>query len=193
MSHHTLHFTCPKKCVERASLEHHRWLTSLILQTHASKRVPWCSASSVHRSLSIWSRERQDSYYHHERELCGVTRNGVVASSAEWRRWPLWRWTKKSRWSSRSSKLVHLADGHRRQCSLLYFATGDCLGWDIEEVWGLPCGALDLELDAVEDAAREMHATLRTKWLASCTLSSTSGRWQACQHGIRSRRRAVTD
>ena len=64
---------------------------------------------------------------------------------------------------------------------------------EIEEVWGLPCGALDLELDAVEDAAREMHSTLRTKWLMSCTLSSTSDRYQACQHGIRSRRRAVTD
>ena len=63
----------------------------------------------------------------------------------------------------------------------------------IEEVWGLPCGALDLKLGAVEDAAREMYSTLRTKWLASCTLSSTSDRWQACQHGIRSRRRAVTD
>ena len=64
---------------------------------------------------------------------------------------------------------------------------------EIEEVRGLPCGALDLELDVVEDAAREMLSTVRTKWLASCTLSSTSDRWQACQHGIRSRRRAVTD
>ena len=64
---------------------------------------------------------------------------------------------------------------------------------EIEEIWGLPCGALDLELDAVEDAAREMHSTLRTKWLARCTLSSTSDRWRACQHRIRSRRLAVTD
>ena len=56
---------------------------------------------------------------------------------------------------------------------------------------GLPFGAVDLELDAVEDAARVMYSTLRTKRLANCTLSSTSDRWQACQHGIRSR--AVTD
>ena len=48
---------------------------------------------------------------------------------------------------------------------------------EVEEVWELPCGALDLELDAVEDATREMHSTLRTKWHASCTLGSTSDRW----------------
>ena len=35
---------------------------------------------------------------------------------------------------------------------------------------------------------------MRKKRLASCTLSTTfSDRWQTCQHGIRSRRRAVTD
>ena len=64
---------------------------------------------------------------------------------------------------------------------------------EIEEVREFSCGVLDLEFDFEEDAAREMYSTLRTKWLASCTLSSTSDRWQACMHGIRSRRRAVTD
>ena len=29
---------------------------------------------------------------------------------------------------------------------------------EIEEVWGLSCGALDLEFAAEEDAARELHS-----------------------------------
>ena len=52
---------------------------------------------------------------------------------------------------------------------------------EIEEVGRLSCGALGLEFDAEEDAAREG------------ILRATSDGWQACTHGIRSRRRAVTD
>ena len=52
---------------------------------------------------------------------------------------------------------------------------------EIEEVRGLSCGALDLEFAAEEEAAREVHS------------QSDLYRWQACMHGIRSRRRAVTD
>ena len=37
---------------------------------------------------------------------------------------------------------------------------------EIEEVWGLPCGPLDLELDAVEDTAREMYSQ-SLWWVAS--------------------------
>ena len=49
---------------------------------------------------------------------------------------------------------------------------------EIEEVRGLSCGALDPEFDAEH---------------VKCILRATSDGWQACLHGIRSRRRAVTD
>ena len=48
---------------------------------------------------------------------------------------------------------------------------------EIEEVRELSCGALDL---------RKMQHV-------NCILRATFDVWQACMHGIRSRRRAVTD
>ena len=53
---------------------------------------------------------------------------------------------------------------------------------EIEEVGELSCGALDPEFDAEEDTQH-----------VKCTLRATSDGWQACMHGIRSRRHAVTD
>ena len=52
---------------------------------------------------------------------------------------------------------------------------------EIEEVRGLSCGALDLEFDAEEDAAREMYLSERP-------LVGGKPVW-----GSRSRRREVTD
>ena len=58
---------------------------------------------------------------------------------------------------------------------------------EIEEVRGLPCWALDLESLTSDDV-------MRKKRLASCThISAPSDGLQACQQGISSRRRVVTD
>ena len=50
----------------------------------------------------------------------------------------------------------------------------------------LPYGALDLELDAVDDVAREMHRV-------ALSARPLIGGKPENQHEIRSRRRAVTD